>query len=124
MSFGYDPDAIYQDADIEMMELREEARDYEARMRRVAKLAAAGQKAEAAMACPHDGSGWPTNSPAAANPPHPDPEAGNPGFRCSGCGSWLTEDPWDAREAGRSCFIKKACQMDFWREWLPKKKGA
>ena len=86
--FGYDPEAIYQDADIEMWELQSAAHEAEAMQRKSEKLKAAGDLMAAAEACPH-GWGYPLNSPAAAD--NADPREGEKGERCHHCNSVVSD---------------------------------
>lgn len=86
MSFGYDPEAIYQDADIEQAELEQAGNEYARRVKRMKEARERGEYDVAASACPH-GSGYPLDSLAATN--SGDPNAGEPGYRCTECGSRL-----------------------------------
>lgn len=65
--------------------------------RQMRRLLRAGHPADAARAC-HHGSGYPTNSPAASG--CADPRAGQPGHRCTECGSYWRADQF-AHVAGR-----------------------
>lgn len=87
----FDPEAIETerlDADIEQANLEAAGRESARGHKRMLALRAAGDLAGAARACPHGG-GYPLNSLAAQN--SNDPKAGQQGFRCSDCGSILTE---------------------------------
>lgn len=88
----YDPEAIYQDADIEQAEFERQGYEFAAREHRSQKLREAGDLTAAADACPH-GSGYPLHSLAAEH--ESDPGAGEDGYRCTGCGSRLDKAPWD-----------------------------
>lgn len=90
--FGYDPEAIYQDADIEQAAFEAEGRRLAAAAQIADGLRAAGDLEGAAKACPH-GSGYPLHSLAAENAS--DPDAGDDGYRCCECGSRLDKAPWD-----------------------------
>lgn len=72
------------DADIEQAALEAAGRAASRGARRMRTALAAGDPAEAARHC-HHGAGYPTNSPAAHN--SRDPRAGQPGMRCTNCGS-------------------------------------
>lgn len=96
----YDPEAIYQDADFEQAEMEEEGRRYWRRVDRMNDLRAEGRLVEAAAICPH-GSGYPLNSLAAIYT-H-DPREGEDGYRCSTCGSALTDAPWNGGTVTHPC---------------------
>ena len=105
MSFGFDPEAIYQDADIEQAELEAAGNEYARRARKSAAAREAGDLDAAAAACPH-GHGYPLDSPAARH--ENDPGAGEAGYRCLECGSRLDASPWDD---GR---VTVACEVNRW----------
>jgi hypothetical protein len=85
---------------------REEADYLQARLEELGRAAERGRRrmlalrttdpAAAARACRH-GAGYPLASPAAYTA-H-DPRAGQPGVRCTGCGSVLSGFPWDGPAA-------------------------
>lgn len=77
------------DADLEMASLEAEGNRMAARSARSRELRAT-DKAASAAACPHGG-GYPLNALAAEH--SNDPNAGEDGWRCSDCGSRLTEAP-------------------------------
>jgi hypothetical protein len=79
-----DPEATYQDADIEQAELEAAGREVSRGHKRMMALRQSSPMA-AARACKH-GWGYPTDSPAAEN--SKDPRAGQKGERCLNCGSW------------------------------------
>ena len=81
---NYDPEAIYQDADIETWELQRAASEGSARERQSKKLRAAGDLKAAAEVCPHS-SGYGLGGDAARHAA--DPRAGEDGDRCSECNS-------------------------------------
>lgn len=93
MSFGYDPElpAGFQDADFEQRELEEAGRVYGARKKASELARESGDLKSAAVLCPHGG-GYPLDSDAAEN--SGDPGAGEHGYRCSDCGSRLSESPF------------------------------
>jgi hypothetical protein len=104
----------YREADFEQAELEAAGRDYSRARKRMLALVAQGKYAEAAKACTHGG-GYPTNSPAAQN--SKDPRAGQPGYRCSDCGSYFAKarDYMDLRrgaEATAPCeLLQKAAPV-------------
>jgi len=81
---SYDPEAIIQDGDIEMWELRQAANEGAARKRRSKKLRDDGDLNAAASACPH-WAGYGLRGDAARH--KSDPRAGEDGDRCSDCNS-------------------------------------
>jgi len=89
----YDPldPPVIRDADIEQADLEAAGRDASCRIQRMIARYRAGDRAGAAVFCPHTW-GYPTTSPAATTA-H-DPRAGQPGFRCLDCGSYLLDDPF------------------------------
>ena len=91
MSFGYDPEVFYQDADIEMRELRREANESNARRRRARRLRAEGKLEEAADTCPHLAN-YPLDGPCAED--EKDPRAGEKGERCVDCLSVIKGYPF------------------------------
>jgi hypothetical protein len=84
-------DFFYRQADYDQATMEAESRDYGRARRRSEQLAAAGDLAAAARACPHS-AGYPITSPAAHN--DHDPRAGEAGHRCTDCGSVLDLDPF------------------------------
>jgi hypothetical protein len=108
--FGYDPEAVIQDADIEQYELEQEGRYHARRIKKMNKLRLAGRLDEAAMECTHRGGGYPLGSRAATN--NLDPRAGQKGFRCQDCGSALDADPFDhALGKGPRPKVVAACEI-------------
>jgi hypothetical protein len=86
-----DPEAIEAErfqADCEQAELEAAGREYARGHKRMLRLRAEGKLREAAAACLH-GAGYPLASLAAER--SGDPGAGGLGFRCSECGSVLSE---------------------------------
>ena len=73
------------DADLEMARLEAQGRAATRGRRLMMAERTAGNLAAAARHC-HHGSGYATNSPAASTAR--DPRAGQPGMRCTHCGSW------------------------------------
>lgn len=86
--FGYDPEAIYQEADIEAAEFEREARYAEAQRLKAVKLRAAGKLIEASELCPH-GAQYTLSGKAAEWAG--DPRHGEAGERCRECNSVLSE---------------------------------
>tara|TARA_R110000824_G_scaffold219564_2_gene406509 strand:- start:4946 stop:5263 length:318 start_codon:yes stop_codon:yes gene_type:complete len=85
---SYDPEAIYQDADIEMYELARSARELDARHRKADILRSVGELQESALMCPHSW-GYTLDSSAAKNAG--DPRQGEAGERCHYCNSVVDE---------------------------------
>jgi hypothetical protein len=90
--FSYDPEAIIQEADIEMAHLEAQGRAYAAKQESSKKALRAGDLMLAAQRCPHGG-GYPLDSLAAKN--NNDPRQGEQGVRCTDCGSVVSGFPWD-----------------------------
>jgi hypothetical protein len=86
--FGYDEEAVIQDADIEMAELVEGGIIYYQRLQ--ASKKAAGE--ERVRLCPHGG-GYILDSLAAER--EGDPRAGEEGYRCSDCRGVLSAFPYE-----------------------------
>lgn len=100
----YDPEAVYQDADIEQAQFEADGARLAADRRESERLAAEGNLVEAAEMCPHGG-GYPLDSPAALN--DGDPNAGEHGVRCSDCGSRLSAFAWEGGEVLVPCEWKR-----------------
>jgi hypothetical protein len=107
VSYPHNPepdDIFYRQADYDQAAMEAEGRADSRARRRSEQLAAAGDLAAAARACPHGG-GYPLASPAARNAR--DPRAGESGFRCDDCGSVLDLDPfWHPDE----CAVVHPCE--------------
>ncbi len=88
-------------ADMEMASLEAEGNRLYARSQKSKALRATDPAAAAEM-CPHGG-GYPLNSLAAEH--SSDPNAGEDGWRCSDCGSRLSEAKWDGGKVLVPCEI-------------------
>lgn len=91
------------DADMEQAALVAAGARYARRQRQSVRLRAAGDLAGAARACPHGG-GYPLRSLAAQR--SNDPAAGQEGVRCDGCGSRLSDFPFNGE-----CTVLVPCEI-------------
>lgn len=85
-------DSEREAADMLQAEFEAQGRALDKRHRKMRALRAAGDLMGAAQACNH-GAGYPLKSIAAQN--SKDPRTGEPGVRCTTCGSVVSGFPWD-----------------------------
>lgn len=109
---NYDPELPggFQDADFEMRALYEAGARSARGRKAMLRLRAEGQLDEAARACSH-GCGYDTDSPCART--IGDPRAGQPGMRCSDCGSYFEDarSLYDMRDDPESVTVP----CEFWK---------